>query len=356
VTTNAAALSARVIADIRRHSTHPVRLMEFCGGHTVAILKNGLRQLLPPTVELFSGPGCPVCVTATGDLDKMIALAKLPGVITASFGDLIRVPGSFSTLQQARAEGADVCIVYSALEALDLARQYPQKKVVMTGIGFETTAPTIAASILQAREEGLSNYLVFSQHKLTPPVVRAILEAGEAHIDGIICPGHVCAITGSQPFEFIAREYRIACAISGFEPLDILLAVDLLVRQIECGQPKVEIAYRRAVRPEGNVRAREILERVFAITPADWRGVGIVPASGLKLQPVFGAYDAEQAFTLPVQPSREPEGCLCGEILRGLKTPQDCRLFRQACTPEHPVGPCMVSAEGACAAYNLYGE
>ncbi|HEX7474980.1 MAG TPA: hydrogenase formation protein HypD [Dehalococcoidales bacterium] len=353
---NEADLARQIIGDIRSHSTRPVRLMEFCGGHTVAILKHGLRQLLPSTVKLFSGPGCPVCVTATGDLDKIIALAKLPGVIIASFGDLLRVPGSYSSLQQARAEGADVRIVYSALEALDLARLYPAKKVVMVGIGFETTAPTIAASVLQAQEEGLRNYLVFSFHKLTPPVMKAILDAGEAHINGIICPGHVSAIIGSRPYEFIPRDYGIACVVAGFEPVDILLTVDMLVNQIESGRPKVEIAYRRAVRPEGNARALETLDRVFAVTAADWRGIGVVAQSGLKLKPVFSAFDAERTFKLEVPQVREPAGCLCGEILRGLKTPADCRLFKQTCTPEHPVGPCMVSAEGACSAYNLYGE
>jgi hydrogenase expression/formation protein HypD len=349
-------LARQIVQDIRRHSTRPVRLMEFCGGHTVAILKHGLRQLLPPTVKLFSGPGCPVCVTATGDIDKIIALGSLPGVTVASFGDLIRVPGSYASLQQARAEGSDVRIVYSALEALDIARQNPEHQVVMIGIGFETTAPTIAASLLQAREEGLKNYRVFSLHKLTPPVMQAILAAGEAHIDGIICPGHVSAITGSRPYEFIPRDYGIACVVSGFEPLDILLTVDMLVKQIESGRPRVEIAYRRAVRPEGNLRALEMLAQVFDVAAADWRGIGTVPQSGLKLKLSLAEYDAERTFNLQLPVVREPAGCLCGEILRGLKIPSDCRLFRQACTPEHPVGPCMVSAEGACSAYNLYGD
>ncbi len=330
--------------------------MEFCGGHTVAILKHGLRQLLPPGVTLFSGPGCPVCVTATRDIDKIIALAGLPGVIIATFGDLIRVPGSNSSLQQVRSQGADIRIVYSALEALDLARYNPAKKVVMAGIGFETTAPTIAASVLQAQAEGLRNYSILSFHKLTPPVMKAILDAGEARITGIVCPGHVCAITGSRPFEFIPRQYGIACVISGFEPVDMLVCIDMLVRQIESGQFGVEIAYRRAVRPEGNVHALTMLDRVFDVTSADWRGIGMVPRSGLRLKPALVEFDAEKVFPLPASETREPAGCLCGEILRGLKTPADCPLFKKACTPEHPVGPCMVSAEGACSAFNLYAE
>ncbi len=236
---------------------------------------------------MFSGPGCPVCVTATGDIDKIIALSRQPGVITATFGDLMRVPGSNSSLQQSRAEGNDIRIVYSALEALDMARQNPERKVVMVGIGFETTAPTIAASVLQAQEERLNNYLVFSFHKLTPPVMKAILDAGETHINGIICPGHVSAIIGSRPYEFIPRNYGIACVVTGFEPLDILLGVDMLVKQIESDQPKVEIAYRRAVRPEGNLKALELMAQVFDTSAATWRGIGAVPDSGLKLKPEF---------------------------------------------------------------------
>ena len=351
-----AELAQKLIQHIRQISTQPIRLMEFCGGHTVAILKNGLRQLLPDTVKLFSGPGCPVCVTATGDIDKILALSRQPGVITASFGDLLRVPGSDSSLQQSRADGNDVRIVYSALEALDLAHQYPERQVVMIGIGFETTAPTIAASILQASEEGLRNYSVFSFHKLTPPVMKAILDTGETHINGIICPGHVSAITGSRPYEFIPRDYGIACAIMGFEPLDILWGVDRLVHQIEHLHPEVEIAYRRAVRPEGNLKAQELMQRVFEKSSAWWRGIGSIPESGLKIKTEFQQFDAASRFDLPAISTREPAGCICGEILRGLNMPADCRLFQSACTPEHPVGPCMVSSEGACSSYNLYGD
>ncbi len=351
-----ALLAQKLTAHIKRISTRQVRLMEFCGGHTVAILKHGLRQLLPETVRLFSGPGCPVCVTATGDIDKIIAFSRQPGVITATFGDLMRVPGSYTTLQQSRAEGHDVRVVYSALEALDIARASPQCRVIMTGIGFETTAPTIAASLIQAREEGLSNYLVYSLHKRTPPVMRAILQAGEIHIDGIICPGHVSAITGSLPYESISRDFKVACVITGFEPLDILLGVDMLVRQVESGRPRVEIAYRRAVKPEGNPHALELMERVFETGPADWRGMGVIPDSGLKINTEFQEFDAEKAFELPAMEVREPAGCICAEILRGLETPRECALFGKVCTPEHPVGPCMVSAEGACAAYYVYGD
>jgi hydrogenase expression/formation protein HypD len=349
------ALVQKLVRSIRSHSTRPVRLMEFCGGHTVAILKNGLRQLLPDTVELFSGPGCPVCVTSVAEIDQIIALSRQPGVITATFGDLMRVPGSHASLQQSRAEGNNIRVVYSALEALDIARQNPNHKVVMIGIGFETTAPTIAASVLQARAEGISNYGVLSLHKLTPPVMRTILEAGTARIQGIICPGHVSAIIGSKPYEFIPEGYCVSCAVTGFEPLDILLGVDMLVKQIESGQPKVEIAYSRAVHFQGNGKALELMETVFEVSKADWRGIGPVPESGLKLRPLFGDFDAERIFELPVVEAQEPDGCICGAILQGIKRPSDCSLFRLVCTPENPVGPCMVSNEGACSAYYFYG-
>jgi hydrogenase expression/formation protein HypD len=348
-------LAQQLIADIAQRSTRPVRFMEFCGGHTVAILKNGLRQLLPPRVKLFSGPGCPVCVTAIADIDKMIALTLQTSVIVCSFGDLVRVPGSRGSLQQARADGRDVRVVYSALDALDIARKNPNQKVVMLGIGFETTAPTIAASILQAIEEGIPNYLVYALHKLTPPAMRAILESGETNIDGIICPGHVSAIIGSRPYEFIPRDYKIGCVVTGFEITDILLGVDMLVKQSECRQPQVDIAYRRVVRSEGNLQALKLMNQVFEVCDADWRGIGILPASGLGIKYDYRDFNAEKFFDLPVFESREATGCLCGEILRGIRTPSDCRLFQKSCTPEHPVGPCMVSSEGACSAYHLYG-
>ena len=351
-----AGLGKRLIERIKRRSTKPVRLMEFCGGHTVTIFKHGIRQLLPPTIEMLSGPGCPVCVTANGDLDKAIALARLPDVIITSFGDMVRVPGSYSSLAEVKAEGADVRIVYSTQDALNIARNNPSKSVVFLGIGFETTAPTIAASILEATQQRIDNYYVLSLHKLCPPVIKAILDAGEVRLDGIICPGHVSAIIGSYPYHFVPRDYGIACVISGFEPLDVLLCVDMLVAQIESGKPGVEIAYRRGVRPEGNQRALEVMNQVFEPCDASWRGIGVVPQSGLMLRKKYRRFDAEQAFEIELEPPREPEGCLCGDILRGIKTPPDCRLFRRVCSPEHPVGPCMVSSEGSCSTYYQYGE
>jgi len=330
--------------------------MEFCGGHTVTIFRYGIRQVLPKTIEMVSGPGCPICVTANADLDKAIALTQIPDVIIATFGDMLKVPGSYSSLQEVKADGADVRMVYSTMDALNLAEENPAKSVVFLGIGFETTAPTIAASILQAEEEGIKNYYVLSMHKLCPPVIQAILDSGEVKLHGMICPGHVSAIIGSHPWEFIARDYGIPCVVSGFEPIDVLQCIDMLVAQIENGEAKVEIAYRRGVRPEGNQQALKLMGQVFEPCPAQWRGMGEVPDSGLKLSKEYQHFDAELVFDIDPGPTYEPKGCICGDILRGVKTPLDCTLFGKACTPEYPVGPCMVSSEGSCAAYYLYGE
>jgi hydrogenase expression/formation protein HypD len=330
--------------------------MEFCGGHTVTIFRYGIRQVLPATIEMVSGPGCPICVTANADLDKAIALAQIPGVVIATFGDMLKVPGSHTSLQELKADGADVRMVYSTSDALKMAEENPTKSVVFLGIGFETTAPTVAASILQAADKRISNYYVLSLHKLCPPVIRAILDAGEVRLHGLICPGHVSTIIGSHPWEFIARDYGIPCVVSGFEPLDILQCVAMLVAQVEKGRSEVEIAYRRGVRPEGNQEALKLMERVFEPGPAAWRGIGEVPDSGLKIRTEYQHFDAELAFDIDPGLPYEPEGCICGDILRGVKTPADCPLFGKACTPQYPVGPCMVSSEGSCAAYYNYGE
>ncbi|MFH0768201.1 MAG: hydrogenase formation protein HypD [Chloroflexota bacterium] len=348
-------LGKRLLDRIHRHSTRPVRLMEFCGGHTVAIFKHGIRQLLPKNIEMLSGPVCPVCVTANADLDKAIALARLPNVIITSFGDMIRVPGSHSSLQQAKAEGCDVRVVYSVQDALYIARDNPDKPVIFIGIGFETTAPTVAASILQAEQEGIKNYYILPLHKLCPPIMKAILDLGEVRLNGIIGPGHVSTIIGSYPYRFIPEDYNIACVVSGFEPLDILLCIDMLVNQIETQQYKVEIAYRRGVKPEGNQQALKLMDTVFEVGEANWRGIGVVPSSGLKLKERYQQFNAETNFDIKLETTREAKGCLCGSILRGISSPLDCKLFRNSCTPEHPVGPCMVSSEGSCSTYYQYG-
>ncbi|RLC77774.1 MAG: hydrogenase formation protein HypD [Chloroflexi bacterium] len=354
--------AARAVAQaIRARSTRPARLMEFCGGHTHAILRFGIPDLLPPTVELRSGPGCPVCVTAAADLDRAIALAQVEDVILTTFGDMIRVPGSRGdglrapvSLAQAKAQGADVRVVYSPLDALQIARQNPTRPVIFLGVGFETTAPMIASAVLAAETEGVENFYVFSTHKLTPPATHAILNAGEVALDGIIGPGHVTTIIGSEGWRFLPDDYGIPCAVAGFEPLDILRAILALVEMIEEGQANVNNAYARSVRPEGNVAARRVMEQVFEVAAAEWRGFGTVPASGLRLRETYARFDAARVFPVEVPPAREHPGCRCGEILRGLLLPTECPLFGKACTPQVPIGPCMVSAEGACAAYYRY--
>jgi len=348
-------LGEGLISQIRLRSKKKARFMEFCGGHTVTIFRYGIRQLLPLTIEMVSGPGCPICVTANADLDRAIALSKIPGVIVATFGDMLKVPGSHSSLEKAKASGAEVRTVYSATDALEIAKANPDSSVVFLGIGFETTAPTIAASILQAEEKGIGNYYVLSLHKLCPPVIRALLDSGEVELQGLVCPGHVSAVIGSHPWEFIAKEYGIPCVISGFEPLDVLQCVEMLVKQVEKGQAGVEIAYKRGVRAEGNQIALKLMERVFEPSPARWRGMGEIAGSGLKIREEYKRFDAEANFDIQTAPAIEHKGCICGEILRGVKAPADCKLFARACTPENPVGPCMVSAEGSCSAYYLYG-
>jgi hydrogenase expression/formation protein HypD len=349
------ALTRRLVEQIRREAARPVRLMEFCGGHTHAVFRFGLRQMLAPHVEMRAGPGCPVCVTAATELDRAIALAEVPGVIFTTFGDMVRVPGSHGTLQDARARGADVRIVYSPLDALQAARNNPERPVVFLGIGFETTAPTVAAALIQAETEGLPNFSVLSLHKLTPPAMRAILDAGEVALDGVVGPGHVSAVIGSDAWAFLPRDYGIPCAVSGFEPLDILGAVAALVRAVVTADPAVVNAYGRSVCPRGNPVAQRMMDRVFETGPADWRGFGAIPASGLTLRESFAHRDAARLFPVEIEPAREPPGCRCGEVLRGVTVPTECPLFRRVCSPRNPVGPCMVSAEGACAAYYRYG-
>lgn len=349
------ALARKLANRIQTASTKPTQLMEFCGGHTHAILRYGIRDLLPGTVTMSSGPGCPVCVTSPRDIDVAVSAAFTPGAIVATYGDLIRVPGSHDSLERARARGADVRVVYSALDALSIAGRYSGSQVILLGIGFETTAPTVAASILEARRRGLKNYRVLSLLKLTPPVMRALLASGETRIDGIVCPGHVSVVIGTRPYDFIPKEFGVGCAVSGFEPLDILGAIDVLVQQVESAVPAVANAYPRAVSAEGNRTACRLIEEVFTPSDASWRGIGVVPGSGLALRPEFAAFDASAVLDREIEEVGEPSGCRCGDVLRGSLTPPECALYGTGCTPEHPVGPCMVSQEGACAAHYAYG-
>ncbi len=347
-------LARSLLAAIAELADRPMTFMEFCGGHTHAIMQSGIRQALPENVRLLSGPGCPVCVTDQLDIDRAIALAGLPDVTLATFGDMMRVPGTTQTLQEAAAAGADVRVVYSPLDAVTLAERHPERQVVFLGVGFETTAPGVAAAMQMARARGVPNFSVYSMHKYTPPAMRAILDAGEVRLDGVIGPGHVSTIIGLRAWDFLPDDYGIPVVASGFEPVDILLSVKMLVEQVAAGEARAANAYSRSVRPEGNPAALRVMHEVFEPADAPWRGFGILPGSGMGLRPEYSAFDARTRFTLPDIPSREPPGCRCGEVLRGVIEPPDCPLFGKICTPDRPLGPCMVSDEGACAAHYLY--
>ncbi len=345
-------LAKQIGKDVRQ----PLRLMEFCGGHTHAILRFGIRKLLPSSVEMLSGPGCPVCVTSSIDLNRAIGLAQIPKVILTTFGDMLRVRGTDGSLQAERAKGADVRIVYSPLDALDLAQKHPDRSVIFLGVGFETTAPGVAASVLEAEARGLKNYFVFSIHKLTPPATRAILDAGEVSLSGILGPGHVTTVIGTEAWQFLPGQYGMPIAVAGFEPLDSLRGIGMLADQVRNGQSRVDNAYSRSVLPRGNPTALTIMNRVFEVCDAEWRGMGGLARSGLRLREEYASFDASRVFPVSVGPGEEPAGCRCGEVLRGILNPRECPLFRRVCHPENPVGPCMVSAEGACSAYLQYGE
>lgn len=332
----------------------PVSIMEVCGTHTMAISRHGIRQALPGNLRLISGPGCPVCVTANTDIDAFIEMALMPDVIVATFGDMLRVPGTRMGLAQARSQGARVQVVYSTLDALKLARENPGSSVIFFGIGFETTAPTVAAAILEAQETGLDNFLVMSAHKVVPPALAALCSSPELAVDAFLCPGHVTAIIGPDAYAPVARDFGIPCVIAGFEPADILQSLAMLCDQVADGRTDVELQYTRGVRPDGNPAARAMIERIFEPCDADWRGLGNIPGSGLAIREEFAAHDAARHFEVDVSYSREPKGCLCGAILTGQKIPRDCPLFGKGCSPDHPVGPCMVSSEGTCAAYYQY--
>jgi hydrogenase expression/formation protein HypD len=330
-------------------------IMEVCGTHTMAIARFGIRSIIPANIRLISGPGCPVCVTPNAYLDHAIAIGRERGVIICTFGDMMRVPGSTSSLQEEKAKGADVRIVYSTLGALEIAKNNPSKQIVFMGVGFETTAPTVAASIKMARDAKLENYSVLCAGKTIPPALSALL-AQPAKIDGFLLPGHVSTIIGSSPYVEIFNSHRIACAIAGFEPVDILQAIHEITKQISSDDPHLHNSYGRAVAEAGNAKALAILEDVFEPCDAVWRGLGNLPASGLKIRQGYSKFDAANRFDVNIEPEKENPKCRCGEILTGLATPIDCPLFGTFCTPENPAGACMVSGEGACASYHKYGE
>ncbi len=350
------ALAQKLVNEIRRILTRPWVLMEVCGGQTHTIVKYGLDNLLPPEVELVHGPGCPVCVTSLEMIDKAHAIASRPDVIFCSFGDMLRVPGSAGDLLILKSRGADIRVVYSPIDCLKIARANPDKKVVFFAIGFETTAPANAMSVWQARRQGIHNFSILVSHVLVPPAMASILQSPLNRVQGFLGPGHVCTVMGFQEYEPIAERYRVPIVITGFEPLDLLEGVLMTVRQLEAGQARVENQYQRIVAREGNRVAQDLINQVFEVCDRKWRGVGSIPKSGYKLRYEFRGHDAERLFEVKEIDTQESPVCISGLVLKGVKKPHDCPAFGKECTPDHPLGATMVSAEGACAAYHAYGR
>jgi hydrogenase expression/formation protein HypD len=349
-------VAAKVLAEIRRVTTRPWTLMEVCGGQTHSIVKHGVDRMLPPEIELVHGPGCPVCVTPLEQIDKAHAIARMPGVIFTSFGDMLRVPGSHTDLLRLRSQGADVRIVYAPLDAVRLAQEHPDRQVVFFAIGFETTAPANALAASRARTLGVENFSMLVSQVLVPPAITAVLQSPGNRVRGFLGPGHVCTVMGYREYEPLATHYRVPIVITGFEPLDILDGVLRTVRLLEAGEAGVENQYSRVVTRAGNDAARRLIWSVFEVCDRKWRGVGAIPKSGLRLRYEFREYDAEHRFDVGAMETLEPAVCMSGQILRGLKKPHDCPAFGRTCTPERPLGATMVSAEGACAAYYAYGR
>ncbi|MFH1911123.1 MAG: hydrogenase formation protein HypD [Pseudomonadota bacterium] len=343
-------IAEALIQRIQKTSTRPIQLMEVCGTHTVSIFRYGIRGILPEQIRLISGPGCPVCVTPNGDIDLAIALSRQKDVIITTFGDMMRVPGSTSSLQKEKAGGRDIRIIYSSLEALKIAKEHPEKKVVFLAIGFETTTPTVAVAILQTKEEKLHNLFFLNSQKRVPPALTALLQSKQVKLDGFILPGHVSTIIGTNPYQFIAKEFVRPAVITGFEPLDILQGIWMLVKQIEENRAAIEIQYRRVVHEEGNPIALSKIDEVFEKDEVRWRGLGLIPDSGYCFKESFKEMDVRN-FDVEVEPPREYPECLCGEVLQGIKSPLECHLFNKVCHPENPIGPCMVSIEGTCHTY-----
>jgi hydrogenase expression/formation protein HypD len=334
-----------------------LKYMEVCGGHTHTIYRHGIEHVLPPSVELVHGPGCPVCVIPMGRVDDAIAVAETPGVIFATFGDMMRVPGSDGNLLEAKARGADVRFVYSPLDALRVATENPDRQVVFFAVGFETTAPSTALTVLKARDQDVDNFSVFCNHVTIVPPIKAILESPDLRLDGFIGPGHVSTVVGQRPYRFVPDEYGKPLVTAGFEPLDILQAIAMLLQQRSDGRCEVENQYTRVVREGGNPRALAVLADVFELRPHfEWRGLGFISQSALKLRPALGRFDAEERFAVPGVRVADPKACQCGEVLKGVIKPWECKVFGTACTPETPIGTCMVSSEGACAAYYNFGR
>lgn len=346
-------LVKKLLSQIRRISKRNIRIMEVCGGHTMAIRKYGIHNLLPPQIDLLSGPGCPVCVTDQRFIDLAITYANQEDTILLIYGDMLRVPGSFSSLDYEKAKGADIRIVYSTIHALEIARQNPTKKIIFTAIGFETTVPGTALAIVQAAKEKLKNFFIICAHKTMPEAMSTLIQEG-IPIDGYIGPGHVSSIAGSKIFVPLAEKYNIPVVISGFEPVDVLQSVLMITEMIVENRKGVAIQYKRLVSSEGNTKAQHLINEVFESCTICWRGIGEIQGSGLRLRDKYRLFDAERKFPIEVKSGPEPKGCICGQILKGLKKPDDCPLFGRKCVPSNPVGACMVSSEGSCQAYYNY--
>lgn len=338
----------------KARGVEPLNIMEVCGTHTMSICNFGIREMLPENINLISGPGCPVCVTPKSYIDRAVALAGIQDTIVTTFGDMMKVPGSRSSLTQEMAKGASIKVVYSTLDAVYIAEKNPDKKVIFLGIGFETTSPTVAASIVYAKKKRLKNFFVYSGHKVILPAMKVLMEDRGVKIGAFLCPAHVSTIIGMTPYNIIAGKYKTPCVIAGFEPLDILQGILMIIEQITSKRREVENQYKRIATRSGNKKALRLLDDVFEIEDSEWRGIGVIPKSGMKLKGKYSGLDAGKNFNLPKIKTTPDKGCICGNVLKGIKTPFDCALFNKKCAPEHPVGPCMVSSEGTCAAYYRY--
>ncbi len=347
---------AERIKDTARGIKKEITIMEVCGTHTVAFFKAGIKSILPDNVRLISGPGCPVCVTSNEYLDRAIALSNLEDVVLTTFGDMMKVPGTFSSLEKEKTRGKDIRVVYSTLDALKIAEKNPDKKIIFLGVGFETTVPTVAFALKEAKNKKVANFFVLSAHKLIPPALRFLAQSKDLNVDGFICPGHVSTIIGTEPYQFLAKEFDIPCVIAGFEPLDLFQSLCILLVQIKNQEARVYNQYFRAVKRDGNRVALDLVYSVFEKEDSAWRGIGIIPDSGLKIKEIYKEFDAHQNMPVEVKETREPVGCLCGLVIQGKKSPLDCAFFGKECIPQSPVGPCMVSSEGSCQAYFKYGQ
>lgn len=349
-------LVARYLEEIHRTATQPWAIMEVCGGQTHSLVKNGILQMLPEQVRMVHGPGCPVCVTPLNLIDKAVYLALEKGAILCSFGDMLRVPGSSQSLLEAKAAGGDVRILYSPLEAVKIARENPGREVVFFAVGFETTAPANALSVLHAQRAGATNYSILTSHVIVPPAIEAVMNDPDSNIQGFLAAGHVCAIMGLDEYDPLVQRYRIPIVVTGFEPVDLAQGILMTVRQLEQGTFKLENQYARVVKPEGNPEARKVIAQVFRISDREWRGIGNIPLSGYELRPEFAAYDARLKFDIDIPHAPESKECIAGQVLKGIKKPHECPQFGKKCTPQHPLGAPMVSSEGACAAYYHFSQ